>query len=56
MSRSIAKELDFETDFDKKQHEKVKKNTGVREHCYRKKAATVGQDGRLSDLCNFFSF
>ena len=26
-----------------------------RKHCYRKKAATVGQNGRLSALCNFFS-
>ena len=25
-------------------------------HCYRKKAATVGQNGRLSASCNFFSF
>ena len=30
--------------------------TGVRQHCYKKKAATVGQNGRLSALCNFFSF
>ena len=29
---------------------------GVRQHCYKKKAATVGQNGRLSALCNFFSF
>ena len=29
---------------------------GVREHCYKKKAATVGQNGRLSALCNFFNF
>ena len=26
---------------------------GVRQHCYKKKAATVGQNGRLSALCNF---
>ena len=29
---------------------------GARQHCYKKKAATVGQNGRLSVLCNFFSF
>ena len=29
---------------------------GVKQHCYKKKAATVGQNGRLSALCNFFSF
>ena len=29
---------------------------GVRQHCYKKKAATVRQNGRLSALCNFFSF
>ena len=29
---------------------------GVRQHCCKKKAATVGQNGRLSALCNFFSF
>jgi hypothetical protein len=28
----------------------------AREHCYRKKAATVGQNGRLSASYNFFSF
>ena len=27
--------------------------TGSREHCYRKKAATVGQSGTLSASCNF---
>ena len=27
-----------------------------REHWYRKKAAAVGQNGRFSALCNFFSF
>ena len=29
---------------------------GVNQQCYKKKAATVGQNGRLSALCNFFSF
>ena len=29
---------------------------GGREHCYRKKAATVEQNGRLSASYNFFSF
>ena len=29
---------------------------GGREHCYRKKAATFGQNGRLSSPYNFFSF
>ena len=29
---------------------------GGREHCYRKKEATVGQNGRLFTSCNFFSF
>ena len=29
---------------------------GGRENCYRKKAATVGQNGRLYASCNFFSF
>ena len=28
---------------------------GVRQHCCTKKAATVGRNGRLSALCNFFS-
>ena len=28
----------------------------VRQHRYRKKAATIGQNGRLSASCNFFSF
>ena len=32
------------------------KARGVRQHCYKKKAATVGQNGRLSAICNFFSF
>ena len=27
-----------------------------KEHCYRKKAVSVGQNGRLSASCNFFSF
>jgi hypothetical protein len=27
-----------------------------KEHCYRKKAASIGQNGRLSASCNFFSF
>ena len=27
-----------------------------KEHCYKKKAASVGQNGRLSASCNFFSF
>ena len=27
-----------------------------KEHCYRKKTASVGQNGRLSNSCNFFSF
>ena len=27
-----------------------------KEHCYRKKAASVGQNGRHSASCNFFSF
>ena len=32
-------------------------NPGVgKEYCYGKKAATVGQNGRLSASCNFFSF
>ena len=26
------------------------------EHCYRKKTATVGLNGRLSSSCNFFQF
>ena len=29
---------------------------GVRQHCYKKKAARVGQNGRLSALCNFSVF
>jgi hypothetical protein len=29
---------------------------GVGEHCYRKKAATVGQNGRISASYNFLSF
>ena len=29
---------------------------GVRQHCHKKKAATVGQNGRLSALCNFSVF
>ena len=28
----------------------------IRQHYYRKKAATIGQNGRLSASCNFFSF
>ena len=32
------------------------KSRGVRQHFYKKKAATVGQNGRLFALCNFFSF
>ena len=37
--------------------ESVSKNTrGVRQHCYKKKAATVRQNGRLFALCNIFSF
>ena len=27
-----------------------------KEHCYKKKAASVGQNGRHSNTCNFFSF
>ena len=27
-----------------------------KEHCYRKKAASDGENGRLSASCNFFSF
>ena len=27
-----------------------------KEHCYKKKAASVRQNGRLSASCNFFSF
>jgi hypothetical protein len=37
-------------------YEKDLGTRGVRQHCYRKKAATVGQNGRLSASCNFFSF
>ena len=29
---------------------------GCREHCYIKKAAIVGHNGRLTSSCNFFSF
>ena len=34
----------------------AKKARGVRQNCYKKKAATVVQNGRLATLCNFFSF
>ena len=27
----------------------------ARQHCYKKKAASIGQNGRLSACCNFFS-
>ena len=27
----------------------------ARQHCYKKKAALIGQNGRLSACCNFFS-
>ena len=27
-----------------------------KEHCYKKKAASAGQNGRLSGSCNFLSF
>ena len=37
-------------------NQKEEKPRGVRQHCYKKKAATVGQNGRLSAFCNFFSF
>ena len=39
------------------QFENIFSSTWVcKEHCYTKKAAAVGQNGRLSDSCNFFSF
>ena len=34
----------------------IEKARGVRQHYCKKKAATVGQNGRLSALGNFFSF